>query len=77
MLTGDDGPARMLQRKRSLHSKPLARLRPLTSVTLGQRAKAQRKGFFVGLMAALHVSRQGEAHRVIRRYQSLIDRSDD
>jgi hypothetical protein len=67
----------MLQGKRSLHSKPLARLSRVTSVTLGQRAEAQRKGLFVRFMAALHESRQCEAHRVIRRYQSLVDASDD
>jgi hypothetical protein len=55
----------------------LARLSARTSVTLGQRTEARRKELFARLIAALEVSRKSEANRIIRRYQSLIDKRDD
>jgi hypothetical protein len=55
----------------------LARLSALTSVTLGQRTKARRKRLFARLIDALEESRKSEANRIIRRYQSLIDKCDD
>jgi hypothetical protein len=60
-----------------LRSPVLARFNRLTSVTLGQRTKARRKGLLARLVAALEESRKSEANRVIRRYQFLIDKRDD
>jgi hypothetical protein len=51
----------------------LARLSGLTSVTLGQRTKARRKGLFARLIAALEESRKSEANRIIRRYHKRDD----
>jgi hypothetical protein len=60
-----------------LRSPVLARFSRLTSVTLGQRTKARRKGLLARLVAALEESTKSEANRVIRRYQFLIDKRDD